>query len=627
MTQPAHSNLNNKHLILAALGVVFGDIGTSPLYAFKEAFSTAHNLLEPNHDNVLGILSLIVWTLLIIVTLKYVFIVLKADNHGEGGVVALMARLSTKATNRPIKKMIVVTLGILGAALFYGDGVITPAISVLSAVEGLEIVTPAFKPYTITITLIIIIGLFLVQQLGTARVGILFGPIVCFWFLILATVGLCNIIKYPSVLIALSPHHAVYFFWNNPSLGFFALSAVFLTVTGGEALYADMGHFGSKPIRLAWLYVVLPSLLLNYFGQGALIINNPELAINPFYFSFPKWAVIPMVFVSTAATVIASQALITGVFSVTRELIQLGYCPRLNIRHTSGSQMGQIYIPFINWLLLLVVIAVVLGFKTSSNLASAYGIAVIITMIITTLMTFSVVRRDWNWPTYLALIVFIPLICIELLFFSSNILKITNGGWFPLVFGALIYLVLTIWKSGKDKLNKKLSSTDVSLVTFLEMIQKEDLPKVKHTAVFFTANPESAPNALLHNLKHNFVLHNRMLFITVIFQPVPRIPLENRLQIETLANHMYRIKINFGFMEEPDVMSALNLCKKQGLNFNPRVASYFLSREILLPTHGHYLLLWRDHLFEFMFRNSTSVEKFFNLPANRVVELGSRITI
>ncbi len=417
------------------------------------------------------------------------------------------------------------------------------------------------------------------------------------------------------------------FFWNNPTLGFFALSAVFLTVTGGEALYADMGHFGAKPIRLAWLYIVLPSLLLNYFGQGALIINNPSLAINPFYFSFPKWAVIPMVFLSTAATVIASQALITGVFSVTRELIQLGYCPRLNIRHTSGSQMGQIYIPFINWLLLLVVIAVVLGFKTSSNLAAAYGIAVIITMIITTLMTFSVVRRDWNWPTYIALLVFVPLLCIELLFFSSNFQKIANGGWFPLVFGFLIYLILTTWKSGRDKLTKILNSSDVSLISFIEMIQKEDLPRVKHTAVFFTANPNSAPNALLHNLKHNFVLHNRMLFVTVLFQPVPRISPENRLQIETLANHIYRIKINFGFMEEPDVMEALNLCKKQGLNINPRVASYFLSREILLPTHGHYLLLWRDYLFEFMFRNSTSVEKFFNLPSNRVVELGSRVTI
>lgn len=622
-------NIQNKTLILtlAALGVVFGDIGTSPLYAIKEAFSPTHSLLAVTPDNILGILSLIVWTLITIVTIKYVIIILRADNHGEGGVVALMARLVESTKSNVRKKALVIFLGLLGSALFYGDGVITPAISVLSAVEGLEVATPTFKNYIVPITIIIITSLFLVQKYGTSRIGSLFGPIVMIWFVTIAVVGVYNIIKAPEVLKAFSPHYGFVFFLNNMKLGFIALSAVFLTVTGGEALYADMGHFGVKPIRLAWLYLVLPCLLMNYFGQGALLLVNPEAAVNPFYLSIPSWGVIPMVILATMATVIASQALITGAFSVTRELIQLGYCPRLNIRHTSHSQFGQIYIPFINWLLWFFVIAIVLGFKTSSNLASAYGIAVIITMIITSFLAFLLVCSEWKWKTKTAVLVFGPLITIELLFFVTNCRKILEGGWFSILFGAIIFIVLTTWKTGRKRLSKILKEGDIALPSFIDMIHKEEIPRVEHTAVFFSSNSGSAPNALLHNLKHNFVLHKRMIFVTIVFEPIPRISPTERIKIEHLTDQIYQIKVYFGFMEEPDVVSALDLCNKQGLKINPRLVSYFLSREILIPTKSKGMALWREHLFEFMFRNSANIAKFFKLPPDRVVELGSRIMI
>lgn len=627
MNSSASQNKNLKLLTLAALGVVFGDIGTSPLYALKEAFSPSHNQLAVIPENVLGILSLVVWTLITIVTIKYVTIILRADNHGEGGVVALMARLveSTKENTR--KKAFIIFLGLLGSSLFYGDGVITPAISVLSAVEGLEVATPAFKDYIVPITLVIITSLFLVQKFGTSRIGSLFGPIVTLWFITLAVIGIYNIAKAPEVLKAFSPHYGILFFFNNFKLGFFALSAVFLTVTGGEALYADMGHFGVKPIRTAWLYLVLPCLLLNYFGQGSLLLLDPTAAKNPFYLSVPSWGVLPMVILATLATVIASQALITGAFSVTRELIQLGYCPRLNIRHTSHAQFGQIYIPFINWLLWFSVIIVVIGFKTSSNLASAYGIAVVITMIITTVLAILLVSSEWQWKIKTAILVFGPFIIIELLFLAANCRKILEGGWFSILFGVIVFTMLSTWKYGRKRLSKILKSGDISLPSFIDMIHKEDIPRVEHTAVFFSSNTGSAPNALLHNLKHNFVLHKRMVFITIFFQSVPRVTLEERIKIDTLADNIYQVKIYFGYMEEPDVVAALDLCKNHGLKINPRQASYFLSREILIPTKEKGMALWREHLFEFMFRNSTAVGKYFNLPPDRVVELGSRIII
>lgn len=627
MSDSPSENKNLKVLTIAALGVVFGDIGTSPLYAIKEAFSTSTFNLEVTPANILGILSLVVWTLIIIVTIKYVIIILKADNHGEGGVVALMARLVESTKNNPRKKEIVIFLGLLGAALFYGDGVITPAISVLSAVEGLEVATPALKNYILPITLLIITSLFFVQKFGTTRIGTFFGPIVAIWFITIAIVGICNIYHAPMVLKAFSPHYGISFLCSNMKVGFLSLSAVFLTVTGGEALYADMGHFGIKPIRIAWLYLVLPCLLLNYFGQGALLLNNPAAATNPFYMSLPTWGVYPMVILATMATVIASQALITGAFSVTRELIQLGYCPRLNIRHTSHSQFGQIYIPFINWLLWFSVIVVVLGFRTSSNLASAYGIAVIITMLVTTFLAFSLVCSEWHWKKRTAILVFSPFIVIEVLFFSANCQKLWEGGWFPLLFGSIIFLMLITWKKGREKLSQILKSGDISLKSFIEMIHKEEIPRVEHTAVFFSSNTESAPNALLHNLKHNFVLHKRMIFVTIFFQSVPRVPIEERIKVVELAEQIYQIRIHFGFMEEPDVILALEQCNQLGIKINPRLASYFLSREILIPTKAKGLQLWREHLFEFMFRNSTSIAKFFNLPPNRVVELGSRVTM
>lgn len=614
-------------LTLAALGVVFGDIGTSPLYALKEAFAQTHYPLAVVEANVLGILSLIVWTLLIVVTFKYVVIVLRADNHGEGGVVALMARVLARSEGRPRKKRIVLMLGLVGAALFYGDGVITPAISVLSAVEGLEVATPAFKPYIVPITLGILIALFLVQHHGTAAVGRFFGPIVTLWFVALAAIGLYNIAAQPQVLAALSPHHALRFFIEHPSIGFLSLGAVFLTVTGGEALYADMGHFGAKPIRIAWLGLVLPCLLLNYFGQGALMIGNPEAASNPFYLGTPRWALLPMVALATAATVIASQALITGAYSVTRELVQLGFCPRIAVQHTSGAQMGQIYVPFINWILLALVVLVVIGFKTSSNLAAAYGIAVTVTMLVTTSLAFSLARRDWGWRMPLALLVFGPLLVIELCFFSANILKIADGGWFPLVFGALILVLLTTWKQGRESLSEQLKGDEIPLRSFVKILEGESLPRVPHTAVFLTPRADSVPNALLHNLKHNMVLHENTVFLTVSILPVPRVPAAQRVLVEHLGHNFHRVQMYFGFMESPDVAANLEWCEEQGLSIEPQVASYFLSRETLIPSTGRGMPLWRERLFEFMYRNATSAANFFNLPDNRIVELGSRVTI
>jgi KUP system potassium uptake protein len=628
MSQSGHEQQRLSALTLAALGVVFGDIGTSPLYALKEAFSNANHPLPVTDLNVYGILSLIVWTLIIVVTLKYVVVVLRADNHGEGGVVALMARVVEQAKGRPRKRTIAVMLGLFGAALFYGDGVITPAISVLSAVEGLEVVTPAFKPFVIPVTLVILVGLFLVQHYGSARVGGFFGPIVMVWFASLGLIGIHNIVGHPQVLVALSPWYAAKFFLAHPVMGYFALGAVFLTVTGGEALYADMGHFGKKPIRIAWLSVVLPSLLLNYFGQGALVMVHPSAAANPFFLGIPTWGLMPMVLLATAATVIASQALITGAFSMTRELIQLGLCPRLAVRHTSGAQIGQIYVPFINWLLLVLVVAVVATFKTSSNLAAAYGIAVTLTMLVTSGLAFSVARRDWNWSTAWAVSVFVPLVTVELFFLASNAAKILDGGWFPLVFGGLILVLLTTWRTGRALLSERLKEDEIELQPFVEMLANESsMPRVPHTAIFLSPRRDSVPNALLHNLKHNFVLHERTVLVTVTFQPVPRVADAQRVLVERIGHNFYRVKVFFGFMEEPDVPAALEWCGEQGLSLEPMMVSYFLSREILLPTPGQGMALWRERLFEFMFRNASSAANFFKLPPNRVVELGSRIVI
>lgn len=624
----SHSKQSMSALTFAALGVVFGDIGTSPLYALKEVFYGAHHHLDVNAANVLGILSLIVWTLLVVVTFKYVVIVLRADNHGEGGVVALMARVVEQAKDRPRKRNLAIVFGLFGAALFYGDGVITPAISVLSAVEGLEVITPRLSTWVLPITLVILVGIFLIQQKGTALVGRFFGPVVSLWFLSLGGWGIHNIIAEPHVLMAISPHYAVLFFIEHPVAAFFSLSAVILTVTGGEAMYADMGHFGIKPIRIGWLCVVLPCLLLNYFGQGALILSNPAAAVNPFYLSISKWALIPMVLLATGATIIASQALITGAFSMTRELIQLGFCPRLTVRHTSGDRMGQIYVPAVNWFLLALVLLIVLSFKTSSALAEAYGIAVTLTMLVTSVLAFSVARRDWKWPNWLAILVFVPMAIIELVFLAANSIKIPSGGWFPLAFGGIVLFILMTWRRGRGLLSERLKADQIELKPFVEMLATEtSMPRVPHTAIFLSPRADSVPNALLHNLKHNFVIHETTVLVTVTFLPTPRVAEGQRVLVERIGHHFFRVKVFFGFMEEPDVPAALEWCEEQGLQLDPSMVSYFLSREILLPTPGEGMALWRERIFEFMFRNASSAANFFKLPANRVVELGSRIVI
>lgn len=625
----AHGSHSQKmsSLMLAALGVVYGDIGTSPLYALKEAFAPSHHSLAVTAPNILGVLSLIVWSLLIVVTFKYVTIVLRADNQGEGGVVALMARVVNRASSSPRRKAIAISLGIFGASLFYGDGIITPAISVLSAVEGLEVATPAFQPYVVPVTMGILIGLFLFQHHGTARVGTFFGPFVVVWFSCLAAIGIYNITAHPQVLSALSPHHAIRFVMESPKMAFFAMGAVFLTMTGGEALYADMGHFGIKPIRYTWLGLVLPSLLLNYMGQGALMIVNPAAAVNPFYLAVPGWALYPMVALATIATVIASQALITGAYSMTLQLIQLGYCPRLAVKHTSGAQMGQIYLPFVNWGLLFFVLIVVMGFRSSTNLAAAYGIAVTLTMLVTSFLIYNLARHDWKWPRWLCLVEFIPLFAIELVFLASNGAKILDGGWFPLAFGAAICVILFTWRRGRRLLAEAQRADDVPLAPFVTLLADESIPRVPHTALFFSPRAEQVPTALLHNLKHNLILHEKTVFISVIIETVPRVPVEDRVEVIRLGGNFHQVLVRFGFMEESDVPEALKACTNQGLALDPQQASYFLSRETILPTAGAGMALWRERLFEFLFRNASTAASFFNLPTSRVVELGSRVMI
>lgn len=616
-------------LMLAALGVVYGDIGTSPLYALQEAFNPdGHHPLAATYGNVMGVLSLIVWSLLVIVTFKYVLIVLRADNHGEGGVVALMARVLARAASSPRKKGIAIALGIFGASLFYGDGIITPAISVLSAVEGIGVAAPALSPYVVFITVLILIGLFLVQKHGTARVGGFFGPFVVIWFLCLALIGVHNILKYPQVLAALSPHHAVLFIASNPGMAFIAMGAVFLTMTGGEALYADMGHFGPKPIRWSWTCLVLPSLVLNYLGQGAMLITHPAVASNPFYLSVPSWALYPVVGIATIATVIASQALITGAYSISLQLIQLGFAPRMAVRHTSGAQMGQIYMPFINWTLLVFVLITVFGFRSSGNLAAAYGIAVTLTMLVTSGLAFTLALRDWKWHPALCVLIFAPLACIELVFLASNGMKIKDGGWFPLVFGGMICFILFTWRRGRQLLAEAQKNDDVPLDPFVRMLDGEDIHRVAHTAVFLNPRANQMPTSLLHNLKHNLVLHECTIFVSVLIEPVPRVPVEDRVEVQVLGKTFRRVYIRFGFMEEPDVPAALLHCKDQGLDFDPMQVSYFLSRETILPANEmRGMAIFRERLFEFLFRNASSAANFFKLPTARVVELGSRVMI
>ena len=612
-------------LTLGAIGVVYGDIGTSVLYAVKEVFGSGHVPFTP--ENVYGILSIFFWTLTVIVSVKYVVLVLRADNNGEGGLVAMLALASQAVKHKPELRRILLIVGIFGTSLFYGDGVITPAISVLSAVEGLEVVSPAFGKAVVPMTLVILFGLFAVQKHGTAGIGRFFGPITLLWFVVIAVLGLSHIVTNPAILWAISPHYALGFMIHNPGITFIILGAVVLCVTGAEALYADLGHFGKKPIRLAWFAVVMPSLTLNYFGQGALLLKNPEAVKNPFYLMAPDWALIPLVLLATMATVIASQALISGAFSVTKQVIQLGYLPRLNIQHTSVRDTGQIYIPLVNWGLFVTIVLAVVMFRSSSNLAAAYGIAVCTDMLITTVLTFYVIRYKWNYPLALCVAATGWFLVVDFAFFASNLMKLFAGGWFPLMIGGAIFTLMVTWKDGRKLLNEKLRADAIDLNSFLEAVFVSPPMRVDGTAVFLTAEPGTVPNAMLHNLKHNKVLHENNLFVTVRNHEVPWIGLDKRLEIEPLGHDCWQVVIHYGFKNDPDVPKALEQIKGRGCELDNMTTSYFLSRDTVIPTIGGGMSQWREKLFAQMHHNASGAADFLNLPNNAVVELGSKIEI
>ena len=612
-------------MTIGAIGVVYGDIGTSVLYALKEVFGSGHVPFTP--DNVYGILSMIFWTLTIIVSLKYVVLVLRADNAGEGGLIAMLALASQAVKDRPVLRRVLLNVGIFGTCLFYGDGVITPAISVLGAVEGLEVISPRFVKYVVPLTLVILFGLFWVQKRGTTGIGKFFGPITLVWFAVIGALGLFHIAANPAILLALSPHYAALFIWENPGVTFILLGAVVLCVTGAEALYADLGHFGKKPIRLAWFMVVMPSLTLNYFGQGALLLANPAAVKNPFYMMAPDWALIPLVVLATAAAVIASQALITGAFSVTKQVIQLGYLPRLNLIHTSAREAGQIYIPSVNWGLFVVIVLAVGMFKSSSNLAAAYGIAVCTDMLITTVLTFFVVRYGWKYPLALCLLATGFFFAVDFVFWASNLLKLWDGGWFPLAIGAVVYILMGTWKDGRALLNSKIKSDAMDLRDFLDSVFISPPARVDGTAVFLSAAVGTVPNALLHNLKHNKVLHETNLFVTVRNHEVPWIGLDKRIEIERLGHDCWQVLIHYGFKNDPDVPKALQQLKGRGVALEPMSTSFFLSRDTVVPVLGEGMAPWREKLFAQMHHNASSAADFLNLPNNSVVEMGSKIEI
>ncbi len=612
-------------LVVGAMGVVFGDIGTSPLYTLRQCFSGQHGL-PLTQANILGILSVIFWALMIVVTLKYVTLIMRADNRGEGGIMALTALVSSGLTNARARWWLV-GLGIFGAAMFYGDGMITPAISVLSAVEGLEVVAPALSPYVVPVTLVILVALFSIQRHGTARVGVLFGPVMSLWFLTLAILGVMHIAREPAVLLALNPAYAFAFLTGNPVAAFLSLGAVVLAVTGTEALYADMGHFGARPIRRAWLWFVLPALVANYFGQGALLISDSSAVSSPFFLLAPDWALLPLVVLATCATVIASQAVISGAFSLTRQAIQMGYCPRLTITHTSNRQIGQIYVPFVNWTLLAAVMLLVAGFRTSSNLAAAYGIAVTLAMLIDSLLIYVVLTRLWRWNVLAALCIAVPLLCIDAAFLASNALKILDGGWFPIVIGAVVFTLLTTWKRGRSILHARLEEETMPIDAFVKSVAAEPPARVPGTAVFLTNTPGRVPHALLHNLKHNKVLHERVVLLTVKTREIPVVAPVDRVHIENLGANFEQIEAYFGFTESQDVPELLDECARCGHPFDLMETSFFVSRETLIPSDVPGMALWRERLFVSMSKNATKASEYFNVPTNRVVELGAQIEL
>lgn len=613
-------------LVLGAMGVVFGDIGTSPLYAFREAFVGKHGV-TPTPDNILGVLSLMLWALFLVVSLKYVVFIMRANNKGEGGIMALIALIQRAFRDDSRRRFMLVTIGLFGAALFYGDSMITPAISVLSAVEGLEIATPGLETYVIPISLVILTGLFLIQRRGTGSVGIWFGPVMLVWFGILGLLGILSILQTPSVLAAINPFYGLDYFRIHGLAGWTILGAVVLAVTGAEALYADMGHFGKKPIQIAWLVLVFPGLILNYLGQGALILRSPGSTENPFYLLAPEWALYPMIALATLATVIASQAVISGAFSVTRQAIQLGYMPRMQVRHTSDSEIGQIYIPFINHSLFVGVAILVVGFQSSSHLAAAYGIAVTGTMATNTILAFTIMWALMKWKLPLALTGMAFFLIIDFAFLAANAPKILHGGWFPLAIGIAVFTLLTTWKRGREILFKRMKSDDIDLDTFIEGIAAFSHVRVAGTAIFLHATGRGVPHALLHNLSHNKVLHERVVVLTVVTEDVPVIPGAERAQITPLGEGFYRMQLRYGFREEPDIPGALAQCKKQGMEFHLMETSFFLSRETIIATKMPGMALWRERLFVWMTQNAESAMSFFKLPVNRVLELGTQIEI
>ncbi len=613
-------------LSVAALGVVYGDIGTSPLYALQTVFTGDH-AVPVTPENVLGVLSLVFWSLILVVAVKFVMFIMRADNHGEGGIMALMALIQRLLKNETRFRNVLVLLGLFGASLFFGDGIITPAISVLSAMEGLEVASPSLTPYVIPLSIVILVALFMIQRKGTATVGGMFGPIMIFWFVTIAVLGMREIIRIPHVLVAVNPLLALSFLAEHGVLGFLALGAVVLTVTGAEALYADMGHFGARPIRFAWFGLVLPSLLINYFGQGAFMIHNPAQAANAFYDLTPKWALYPMIGLSTVATVIASQAVISGVYSMTQQAIQLGFLPRTNIVHTSAREMGQIYVPTMNWLIMLGVLALVLGFKSSANLGWAYGLAVTGTITIDTVLVFVVARRLWHWNRVLIVAGLAFFLTIDLGFLGANLVKLFQGGWFPLAIGGLMFTLMATWKRGKELLAERLHTQSIELKPFLDGLKDHPPQRVSGTAIFLTTNLAKVPHAMLHNLLHNKVMHERVILLTVRTRTAPWVAGDERVEVEDLGGQFYAVTLYFGFKEEPDVPLALQTVMPGGKPIDMMETSFFLSRETLIATKMPGMALWRERLFVSMARNGSSATAFFHIPTNRVIELGTQVEL
>ena len=614
-------------LALAALGVVYGDIGTSPLYAIRESFYGPHGIgVTPG--NVLGILSLVFWSLLIVVTIKYHIVIIRADNKGEGGVLALMALVNGSRLARGLSpRRIMIFLGIFGSALLYADGGLTPAISVLSAVEGLEIATPALAPWVIPVTLVILVGLFLLQSRGTASIGALFGPVMLVWFGTIGVLGLSEIVRQPAVLAAVSPYHAARFFAQDVGRGFVVLGAVFLVVTGGEALYADLGHFGHRAIQIAWFSITFPGLLLNYFGQGALLLRDPMAAENPFYHLAPSWALYPLIILATAAAIIASQAVISGAFSLTRQAVQLGYSPRLNIEHTSSREIGQIYVPTVNWGLMLLTCVLVLGFQTSSNIAGAYGVALSTLMLITTLMFYVMSREVWGWSFLRAAGVAGLFLWLDLLFLAANALKIRHGGWVPLAIAAVVFTLMTTWRSGREILGKRMLERTVPLKMLLADLAAEPPVRVPGTAVYMYGSPDGTPPALVHNLAHNKVLHERIVFLTVVTHDVPHVPATERVTVKPLGKGFYGVSARYGFMDEPDIEDIVTACRWKALDIAIEGTTFFLGRETLVASDRPGMPQWRETLFAFMSRNALRATAFFKIPANQVFEVGAEVEL